>query len=129
MTQEMIKDMNNYFQFDNYFCTNQDILGFNYLYSQISVKYWLIRYDEAISFEQGNKVLALTCVKLCYECWKNRWKVPREPEFQKIVMKNEVEAILNESNRGDIRNLFRYAETHLINSELYTDDNLILFQL
>ena len=61
--QEMLNDINKYFNNDNDYYTNQQLIGHIDMFRGVVVKEWVVGNDDNINFHACNKVLVKSCVK------------------------------------------------------------------
>ena len=114
IVQEMLNDINKYFNNNEDYYTNQQMIGYRDLFRGVVVKEWVIENQNNINFYAYNKVLVKSCVQFYNECWKRRCVVLHDPEVQKKVLKEEVLVIMEEANEEAIEGLNRYVQLHTI---------------
>ena len=114
IVQEMLNDVNKYFNNNDDYYTNQQLIGHRELFRGVVVKEWVIENQNNINFHAYNKVLVKSCVQFYHECWKRRCVVLHDPEVQKKVLKEEVLVIMEEANEEAIEGLNRYVQIHTI---------------
>ena len=111
----MLNDINKYFNDNEDYYTNQQMIGHRDLFRGVVVKEWVMKNHNNINFHAYNKVLVKISVQFYHECWKRRCVVLHDPEVQKKVLKEEVLVIMEEASEEAIEGLNRHVQIHTIN--------------
>ena len=117
IVREMENDIGKYFNEEENFWTNQQVLGMREVLRGIVVKDWVAMPVECIDFTQYNKVLIKKAVVFYCECWNNRCVVLHSPEVRKQYLRKEIKAIKLEAMSGSIENYNRYVNAYPINDK------------
>ena len=70
--QEMLDDLKNHFNHDYNSYTNQQLIGYKYLFRGVIVKEWEVSNQKCIDFKLHNNAIVKMQVEYFYECWKRR---------------------------------------------------------
>ena len=83
----MVNDVNKYFDNNNYYYTNKQLIGHINLFRVVIVKEWAIGNHNKINCHVHNKVLVKICIHFYHECWKRRCVVLHNLEYQHNELK------------------------------------------
>ena len=113
----MENDIDKYFNEEENFWTNQQILGMREVLRGIIVKDWASMQLESMDFSQCNKVLIKNTVDFYFEYWRNRCMVLHAPESIKQHLRKETQAIKLEVISGSNKNFNRCVNSCPVNEE------------
>ena len=68
IVQETLKEINEYFNNDDDYYTNQQLIGYIDLFGGVIVKEWAMGNYNNINFHACKKVLVKSCVQFYHEC-------------------------------------------------------------
>jgi len=117
IVREMENDIVKYFNKEENFWTNQQVLGMRDVFRGIVVRDWGALPIECIDFTPYNKVMIKKAVDFYSACWNNRCVVMHSPEVRKQYLRKELKAIKLEAMSGTIENYNRYVKAYPINEE------------
>ena len=83
VVNEIIKDVGKYFNNEQNFWTNQQVIGIREVLKGIAVKNWVLFPVESTEFKKYNKILINKEFDFYSECWKDRFKMLHSPEIRK----------------------------------------------
>ena len=98
IVKEMLNDVNKYFNNNDDYHTNQQLIGHRELFRGVIVKEWVIENLNNMHFHTCDKVFVKNYVQFYHECWKRRCVALHDHEVQKKVLKEEVLVIMEEAS-------------------------------
>ena len=108
----MLKDLDKYFNNEDDYCTNRQLIGYEYLFRGVIVKYWVMENCNSVNFHPHNKVLIGNSVKHYHDSWEKRCVVLYSPDVQKKVLKEDLLEIIEKASKDEVVGLRRYVEVH-----------------
>ena len=87
----MLKDVNKYFNNDDNYHTNQQLIGYKDLFRGFIAKDWVIDNYNSANLYLHNDDFIENYVKHCYECWKRRQVVAQSRYAEKGVKRRCVD--------------------------------------
>ena len=72
IVEEKMKDVIKYFNDDEYYYSNQQIIGCKDMFRGAIMKEWIISNEHCVNFHICGKILIKCCVQFYVECWKRR---------------------------------------------------------
>ena len=117
MVNEILQEMNKYFNNDTIFDANQQLIGHRDLFRGVVVKELVVSNKKNIDLRSTNKEIEKMSVKYDHECWKRRCVVLRDLEVQRKVLPEIVETTKEKDNKGSVKGLKRCAEVHSTNED------------
>ena len=123
----MLKDINKYFNNDDYYYTNQQLIGHRGLFRGVIVKEWVMGNHNNINSHACNKVLVKSCVQFYHECWKRRYVFLHDPDVQRKVLEEELLAIKDEAEKDAIKGLSGHVKIYRLNTNEASLDEPLLW--
>ena len=115
--RQMENAIEKYFNNEENFWTNQQVLGMREVFRGIMVKDWASTPVESTDFTQHNKVLIKKDVNFYCEYWNNRRVVLHTLEVRKYYLRKETQEVKLEALRGSIKIYNRHVNAYPINDE------------
>ena len=120
----MENDFVKYFNKEENFWTNQQVLEMREVLRGIMAKDWVEILVESMCFTQHDKLLSKNSMEFYSECWNNRCVVLHSPVIRKQCLRKETKAIKLEAMNVTIENQNRHANACPINEESETLESM-----
>ena len=114
-----------YFNDDDNYYANQQIIGYKDVFRGVIVKEWVVGNEYGVNLHNYNNILIKCCVQFYVECWKRRCIRLHSPEVQMKVLKEDAIVLLDDSRKDEVKGLKRHVEVNRIDVNEATNDQLV----
>ena len=121
----MLRDIIKYFNYDDNYYANQQIIGYKDMFMGVIIKEWVAGNEHGVIFHNYNKILIKCCVQFYVECWKRRCVRLHSPEVKMKVLKEDAMALLDDAGKDEVKGLKRYSEVNSMDLNEATNDQLV----
>ena len=112
---EIVRDISKYFDGDENYWTNQQVIGLREIFRGVVVTNWVAMPLERVNFLAHNKIIVREAVKFYSECWKERCKALHTPEYEISSLREEIKQIKMQEAKEDKVNFETYVNLYPMN--------------